>query len=208
MAHLKTLLLGLLFLIGAWYLVGELIFAASRDRGELDAVDITFRFSHVLFTLPLLLLPIVQFSQGLRSRRPAVHRGLGRLYLISAILASIGALYLGLTFEETGRRPPLVVFAALWLLFSLAAWICARRRSYAAHANFVLRSYGVALAFVLVRVLNGFESQLFGFIESDEVRNVTREWLAFVVPLVVIELGISWLPALRRRKGASAPATS
>lgn len=199
MKHLKTVSLVALFLLGALYLGAELVYSASRDRSGFGVLENTVRFTHLLFTLPLLLLPILQFSRRIRVARPALHRRLGQLYLASAILAALGAFYLGLTFPEPGRRPPLTLFAGLWIFFSVAAWVAAVRRDFKGHARFVVRSYGVALAFVLVRVLGQLDPLLFGFLPSEEIRGVTREWVAFVVPLLLIEGSLSWLPAVRRR---------
>lgn len=210
MKHLEALLLVTLFVIGVWFLQAEWAYAATRDRTEWGLLENLVRVAHIAFTAPLLLLPIVQFNRGVRASRPHFHRRLGQIYLVSAIIGALGALYLGFIFEEVGRRPPVVLFAVLWLLFSVAAWIAAVRRDFKTHQRFVVRSYGVALAFVFVRILGGFEETLFGFLPEGELRGATREWLAFVLPLVVIEASLNWGPSvrgsLRRPKGASRPA--
>jgi uncharacterized membrane protein len=199
----KSALLWLLFLIGLLYLGAELVYSASRDRSEFTGLDNAMRLTHLVFTLPLLVLPIVQFSRRLRTKRPGVHRALGRIYLVSTMIAAVGAIYLGLDFDEAGRRIPLVLFACLWFYFSAAAWLAACRKDFKTHVSFVLRSYGVALAFVLVRILGQLDPVLLGFIADDLVRNVTREWLAFLIPLLVIEAGLSWIPSSRASRGGS-----
>lgn len=198
MKHLPTLLLIALFVVGAAFLGAEWVYSAGIDRSEFGAFESTMRWAHLVFTAPLLLLPLVQFNRGIRAARPGLHRRLGQFYLASAIIAALGALYLGLVFEPSGRRPPLVLFACLWLVFSVAAWVAAVRRDFRSHQHFVIRSYGVALAFVFVRILGLFEPVLFGFLPEGEVRGVTREWVAFVLPLILIEASLSWWPALRR----------
>jgi len=155
------------------------------------------RLTHLAFTIPLLFVPIPQFSKSLRSARPNLHRALGRAYLVSAKLAAIGALYPGLSFEQHGRRFPLVLFASLWFYFSLSAWQAARRKDFQTHAKFVVRSYGVALAFVIVRILGHLEPYLFAWIPEAAARGVTREWLAFIIPLLLIGLTMSWAPSMR-----------
>ncbi len=82
----------------------------------------------------------------------------------------MGAMYLGLTFESAGRRIPLFVFATLWLAFSMAAFVCARRRAFAAHERFVVRSYVIALAFVFVRVMGEAQESIFAFMPDPELR--------------------------------------
>ena len=188
----RIALLSLLFLTGLLYVAAELLYSASRDRSDFGAFENAMRLTHLAFTLPLLLVPIVQFSSRLRSKRPGLHRALGRFYLGATMLAAIGAIYLGLGFDEPGRRVPLVIFAGLWFYFAVAAWLAAYRRTFDVHARFVVRTYGIALAFVLVRLLGQFDTSLLGSITNEEVRNVTREWLAFVVPLLLIEAGFHW----------------
>jgi hypothetical protein len=117
--------------------------------------------------------------------------------LTAAIIAAAAAIYLGLTMESVGRRPPLFIFGALWLAFSIAAWICARRRAFAAHERFIVRSYAIALAFAFVRTLGEVEDTLLYFLPDTELRGVTREWLSFVFPLLVVEGYYSWWPAIR-----------
>lgn len=195
----KFALLATLFLTGLLYVAAELVYSVTRDRSEFDGLDNAMRLAHLVFTLPLLLVPILQFSSRLRTKKPGLHRTLGRVYLASTMLAALGAVYLGLFFDEPGRRVPLVIFACLWFYFGAAAWLAARRRAFDAHARFVVRTYGIALAFVLVRILGQLDPILLAFIADEAVRNVTREWLAFLIPLVLIEVSLSWrLPARLR----------
>ncbi|MEM7416490.1 MAG: DUF2306 domain-containing protein [Gemmatimonadota bacterium] len=197
MKQLQTFLLIALLVIGVAFLGAEWAYSATVDRAQFGLFENTVRFAHLIFTAPLLLLPIVQFNRRLRTARSGLHRRLGQLYLTSAIIAALGALYLGVVFEEPGRRPPLLLFAGLWLFFSVAAWVAAVRRDFRTHQHFVIRSYGVALAFVFVRVLGEFEPWLFGFLPEGEIRGVTREWIAFVLPLILIEAALNWWPAVR-----------
>lgn len=145
----------------------------------------------------MLLLPPFQFSRRIRMRWPSWHRRAGQFYLVSAILAATLAIYLGITFDSLGRRVPVTLFAVFWLFFSVAALVCACRRAFAAHEKFVIRSYAIALAFVFVRVMGEGEEFLFPFLPDKELRGVTREWLCFVLPLLVVETWLTWLPALR-----------
>jgi uncharacterized membrane protein len=193
----KSLLLIALFVLGVWFLSRELVDAATRDRSGESALRNVALIVHLTFATPLLLLPIVQFSRRVRMRWPAWHRRAGWLYLVSAIIAASVAIYLGLTFDSLGRRTPTTIFAALWLFFSVAALISARRRAIAVHERFIIRSYAMALAFVFVRVMGQAEDTLFAFLPTAELRGVTREWLCFVLPLLAVEMWHTWLPAVR-----------
>lgn len=200
----KWLLLGVLFAGGVWYLSFDLVYVVTRDRTNEPPLRNVLLVVHVLAALPLLLLPPVQFSRRIRRRWPVWHRRAGKWYLTSAIVAAMAAMVLGPTFESPGRRVPLMLFATVWLLVSVAAWWCARRGAFAAHERFVAHSYAIALAFVFVRVLGDVQGPLFAFLPDKEVRGVTREWLSFVLSQLAVEVGYGWLPALRAARRSSA----
>lgn len=203
----KWLVIGVLLGLGLWYAADAVIYAFIRERSAEEPWIRTFgSFVHLFVATPLLLIAPLQFSRRVRAHWPRWHRRIGRLYLSFAMLAAIGAIYLGATFERVGSRIPLVIFAILWLAFSLAAWVCARRRAFPVHERFVIRSYAIALAFVFVRLLGEFQDDLFPFMQDQELRDTTREWLSFVLPLIAVEAWFSWWPSLRsaRHRGPAA----
>lgn len=205
----KWLLLSTLLGLGLWYALDAVIYAFLRERpAEESWMRTAGSFVHLAVATPLLLIAPLQFSRRVRARWPHWHRRVGRVYLSFAAVAAIGAMYLGATFERVGSRVPLVVFAILWLAFSLAAWTCARRRAFSAHERFVMRSYAIALAFVFVRLLGQFQDTLFPFMPDPELRDTTREWLSFVLPLIAVEGWCSWWPSLRGARQGHPPAVS
>ena len=205
----KWLLLSVLLGLGLWYAGDAVIYAFVRERPPDQWMRSIGSYIHLAVATPLLLIAPLQFSRRMRARWPHWHRRVGRAYLSLAVVAAIGAIYLGATFERVGSRTPLVLFAILWLAFSLAAWVCARHRAFSAHERFVMRSYAIAFAFVLVRLLGQFQDALFPFMPDQELRDATREWLSFVVPLLAVESWCSWWPSLRGvRHAHSTPAPS
>jgi Predicted membrane protein (DUF2306) len=152
---------------------------------------------HVLLALPVLLGAPLQFVPRLRQARPATHRRLGRAYVIGASGSALFAIYLGATIEYEGSRLSLVITGVLWLFFTLAAWRAAVSRNFIAHRAFMIRSYALALVLVWLRLMYDFQDYLFFFVADEEMRDVTREWASWVIPLLVVELGLSWLPQVR-----------
>ena len=155
-------------------------------------------YAHMGAAVPLLFIAPLQFSQRLRIARPRIHRMLGQVFLGGSILAGVLASYIGATIQYDGSRLPLAIFGLIWAGFAIAAWLAARAKSYPLHRKFVIRTYAVALAFVWVRVLEAFDSYFFPFIQSQDVRDTTTEWLSFVLPLVIAETYISWWPDVRK----------
>lgn len=128
-----------------------------------------------------------------------MHRRIGPPYCGGATLAALTAAYLGATIEYEGSRLPIVLLGLLWLFFTLAAWRCAVAGNVAAHRVFMIRSYGLALVLVWLRVMFDLQGWLCFYVRAEAMRDATREWASWVVPLPVLELWLSWLPALRAR---------
>jgi uncharacterized membrane protein YozB (DUF420 family) len=190
---------------GASFVYDSILYVAGRDPqpGSTLLNRHIWFFAHMTLAIPILVIAPLQFLAGLRRARPKVHRRLGRAFLASSILAGATSVWLGATIQYEGSRIPLAMFGLVWIGFSAAAWILAVKRDFANHRRFVIRSFAIGLAFIWVRLLGRFEAQLFPFITDTQARETTLEYLSFILPLLVVELWLSWLPpvlaALRRR---------
>lgn len=186
-------------LSAAWFIYDSAVYVATRDPqpGATFLNRQLWYFAHMGIAAPLLLIAPLQFIAGIRKTNPAVHRLLGKAFLGSSIVAGLLAVWLGATIQYQGSRIPLVMFGCVWIGFSIAAWICAVKRDFGNHRKFVIRSFAVGLAFVWVRVLGAAEEQLFFYIDNQEVRDTTQEFLSFVIPLLVVETWLTWLPSVR-----------
>jgi len=156
-------------------------------------------FSHLLLALPVVFGAPLQFLPQLRQSAPRVHRWIGRMYVFGASGAATLAIYLGATSEYEESRLSIVIAGALWLFFTLAAWRAAVARNFVAHRAFMIRSYALALVLVWLRVMYDFQEYLFCFVQDEQARDGTREWASWVIPLLVVEFCISWIPQLRSR---------
>lgn len=152
---------------------------------------------HVMLALPVVFGAPLQFLPKLRQSMPHVHRWIGNAYVIGASGAALLAIYLGATIEYEGSRLSLVMTGALWLFFTLAAWRAAVARNVTAHRAFMIRSYTLALVLVWLRLMYDFQDYLFFYVTDENLRDATREWASWVVPLLVVEFWISWLPQVR-----------
>lgn len=81
------------------------------------------------------------------------------------------------------------------------AWIAIKKGNVVAHRLFMIRSYGLALVFVFLRLVGDLpQHKLFYFIDSPELRDTTLEWVSWVIPLLTIEIIFAWIPSLRQSK--------
>ena len=60
--------------------------------------------------------------------------------------------------------------------------------------------YTLALVLVWLRVMYDFQDYLFFYVQNEDMRDATREWASWVIPLLVVEFWISWLPQMRPNK--------
>jgi len=156
-------------------------------------------FSHVLFALPVLFGAPLQFIASLRARAPHIHRVVGRFYVGGACGAAMLAIYLGaIVGEYEGSRLSIALTGLVWLFFTLAAWRLAVAKNFKAHRAFMIRSYTMALVLVWLRLMFDFQDYLFFYVTDPDLRDATREWASWVVPLLLVEAWISWVPQLRR----------
>jgi uncharacterized membrane protein len=108
---------------------------------------------HGLAGLTALIAGTLQMSGRIRTRNPALHRALGILYLLAVGLSAPVAIYVGVsTLEPASIRVEQVFQGGLWLGCALLAWVCARMRQMPLHRDWMIRSYGFTLVFVLSRV--------------------------------------------------------
>jgi uncharacterized membrane protein len=132
-----------------------------------------------------LFVGALQFSTRLRLHRPSSHRLLGRVYLVAALVSGGAALMLAPV--STGGVPAHFGFgllAFLWLVTSYKAYARARSGEYAAHREWMIRSYALCLAAVTLRIylpLSGIAGIPF------EEAYPAIAWLCWVPNIVVAE---------------------
>ncbi|MGW4651013.1 DUF2306 domain-containing protein [Kitasatospora sp. NPDC004289] len=145
-------------------------------------------------TVALLLGPW-QFVARLRTRRPAVHRFVGRVYLLSAAVTGLG----GLALAPYGLYPPIApigfgLLAVLLLGTSAAALRTARQRRFDRHRVWAVRSYALILAAVTLRVwLPLFDALGAPFDQAYAAAG----WTCWLINLAVAEAFLARKPSTR-----------
>jgi uncharacterized membrane protein len=186
-------------LLSAYYLYRGIKFRFFTD-GNLDKKAIWY-YAHLATALAPLLLGPFQFWTWLRINHTNVHRTMGKIYIVGSLLGGLTALYLGITIDLQGSIVPLIFLSAIWLFMTTCAWIAIKKGNIVAHRLFMIRSYGLALVFVFLRLVGDLpQNKLFYFIDSPELRDTTLEWVSWVIPLLTIEIVFAWIPSLRQSK--------
>jgi len=97
-----------------------------------------------------------QLWTGLRTRMPALHRALGRLYVAAVLAAAAGGLLLAPLSQGGPVAHLAFATGAVGLLAVTAmAFVAIRRRQIAAHRAWMVRSYALIFAAVTFRLWLG-----------------------------------------------------
>ena len=108
---------------------------------------------HTLFGPIALVLGLVNFLPALRKRRWALHRLIGRVYLISGLALGVAGGYLSL-FATGGliARLGFFLLAVATVTTLVAGYVSIRRRDAARHREWMLRSYSLIFGAVTLRI--------------------------------------------------------
>jgi hypothetical protein len=144
-------------------------------------------YQHIFFGGISLFIGWSQFVKTFRDRFLQWHRRIGKLYLISVILSGTAGLYIAL--YATGGIISIVGFSSLaisWLTTSVFAYVAIRIGNVDDHQFWMIRSYAVCFAAVMLRIW----LPLFQFAFDIDFLTAYRiiAWLCWVPNLIVAEL--------------------
>lgn len=142
--------------------------------------------THIFGASLTLLLGPWQFVSALRTKHPALHRAMGRVYLVGGVgLGGLGGLAMaphafGGFVSTTGFG----LLAALWLVTGAKAVHEARMRRFDEHRRWMVRNFALSFAAVTLRIWMGV-----GFASGVpfEVFYPWLAWLCWVPNVVVVE---------------------
>jgi uncharacterized membrane protein len=109
--------------------------------------------AHVGASAGALALGPWQLSAAVRRRAPGLHRWMGRAYVV--LVAVGGAAGVRLAFVSQAGWIAHVAFGCLgvlWLWTTAKAYTAARARAFDAHRDWMVRSFALALAAVMLRI--------------------------------------------------------
>jgi predicted membrane protein DUF2306 len=144
-----------------------------------------------------------QLWNGLRARRPGLHRLSGRVYVGAAVLVGAGGLVLApLSLGGLGAHLGFAGMGVALLLTTGMAFVAIRRRRIPEHRAWMIRSYAVIFSAVTFRAWLGVLAATHSPINGPGYG--AGAWGSWMLDLLVAELLIR-LPALLRRLGQTRP---
>jgi uncharacterized membrane protein len=154
-------------------------------------------YPHAFFGALALGLGPVQFHRGILKRHRPFHRQLGTLYVTCCLFVGVAGLYMSIySFGGWVTHLGFGTLAVLLLWTTLRAYAAARRRDIATHRQWMLRSYTLVFAAVMLRIELPLLAMAFGdFLPAYRV----VAWLCWVPNALWAE----WY--VRRPAGAPLP---
>ncbi|MEV6603029.1 DUF2306 domain-containing protein [Kutzneria sp. NPDC051319] len=204
---LWSLLTVLALAIAAYFVPPYLVGSSTIP---IDMRIVGYYASLVVHAVPAGLTLIVgpwQFVPKLRTRFPRLHRVLGRVYLVSVILAAAAASYA--TVVTPSGFPLQVAFSVLivaWLYSAFQGYRTIRRGDVRSHRIWMIRNYTLTFAAVTLRLYLMLGVALMDVIPSLTFRDVytSSAWLSLLGNVLVAEYFILRHTARRKRESPAA----
>jgi uncharacterized membrane protein len=160
---------------------------------------------HTTFGGLALLLGPWQFAAGLRRRRPAVHRAMGRCYIGCCLISGIAAYPVALgTVAGPIASTGFAALATAWLMATLLALRAIRGGRVDGHRRWMIRSYALTLTAVTFRCLL-LVPMIFGRLDFMQAYRFST-WAGWLCNLLLAEV---WLrvamPTRAQLMGVGAP---
>lgn len=157
---------------------------APPGLGEVFVNEQPFVYTHIFASTIALAIGPFQFAGAIRRRRTAIHRNLGRLYLLACLAGGIAALRMSI--DSTGGWVSHVGFGMLavaWLVTGGMAYRRIRHGEVDAHQEWMIRSYALTFAAVTLRIWLPVLVATIGFNEGYPLVS----WLCWVPNMIVGE---------------------
>lgn len=190
----------------------------SRSRSDIPAAPPWYYpmlVTHIFLGTVALVAACGQVWPWLRRRHPTVHRAVGRIYVLGAVVPAALVVLTITPFNPAGPAVQVAatLLAVLWLATSLAGYRAARRRQFAEHREWMIRSVALTFSIVADRLWLPVCFAMFvpGLFRGEDVERAALDqaigaalWLSIVGNLLVAEW---WLQRSRRpRPRPSSPA--
>jgi uncharacterized membrane protein len=196
------------------FFLGPAPAAVSPRFSEGAAVDANFAphavltMVHILPGLLFMVLGPLQFVPSLRRRRPALHRWMGRVFLVASLIVGVTALMMGpqLAIGGVNETVATMLFATLFLVSLGKAYVSIRRGRVAEHREWMIRAFAIGLAVATIRPIVGvfFATRRLTHLTPHDFFG-TAFWLGFTLQAIVAEV---WINVTRRSPAARPSLTS
>ncbi len=142
---------------------------------------------HVFTSMLPLLAGLTQFAPSILKKWPAIHRSMGRVYVITVCFITGPASLIMACYANGGITSRLAfgTLALLWLGTTAMGWRTVLQRKWTEHREWMMRSYALTLSAITLRAWKYLIIYAFEPPPMDVYRVVA--WLGFVPNLLIAE---------------------
>ncbi len=119
----------------------------------------TILLAHIIGVSIAFIAGIFQLSPSVRKQSITIHRNIGYLYIISAVIGLSFGGYISFALPMVGGLLaiiPNIIGSSLGIFFILIALICLWKKQYLTHGKWMLRSYAILFTLLTLYFLIGF----------------------------------------------------
>jgi Predicted membrane protein (DUF2306) len=148
-------------------------------------------YVHVFTSIFVLLAGFTQFSGTILHRYPLLHRRMGMSYIIIVLFFSGPASFL-MAINANGGLPAKASFTLLslcWFMATLLSYYYVRKKNYAIHGEWILRSYALSVSAITLRFY-AYLFDVFNIHARPLEVYITVAWLSWVPNLIIAEIMI------------------
>ncbi len=171
----------------------------------------TLTLIHIIPGLFFVLLAPLQFVRKLRTRRPALHRWMGRIAVASGLIIGSTALVMGplMAIGGANEAAATTLFGILFLFALLKGFVSIRQRKITQHREWMIRAFAIAFAVATIRPIVGifFATRGLTHLAPHEFFG-TAFWLGFTLQLLAAEIWINYTRPKLPAAAASAALSS
>lgn len=149
-------------------------------------------YAHIFSSIFVLASGAFLFSKYILQKAPKLHRYAGRIYVSALLLVSAPSGFVMAFYANGGwaAKWSFILMAPLWWYFTWKGLDTARKRQFAEHKKWMLRSYALTLSAVSLRV---YQMLLGQFFHLDPITQyVLVSWTAWLGNWAAIEAWIWW----------------
>jgi uncharacterized membrane protein len=151
---------------------------------------------HIVSATVFAMLGAFQFSPQFRRRHPGWHRRAGRVLVVAGLGVALSALWLNQFFPKADATrevlyPLRIAFGVAMVVTIVLGFMAARRRDFARHRAWMIRSYAIGLVAGTQVFTLGIGAVAFG---TGDLTTALLMFAAWVINLTVAERAIRKQP--------------
>lgn len=170
----------------AIYFIIDRKFGLLKSKSELllaDPLWNTLFYTHIILGGIALLIGWIQFNKKFRNKNLELHKKIGKIYVLCALISGISGLYIAL--YATGGYSTKIGFlgmAIFWFITTLFGFLAIKKGNIIKHQKLMIYSYSVCFSAVTLRIwLPILTATLGGFLPAYRI----VAWLSWIPNIII-----------------------